>query len=359
LGRLSPSARVVSDASELADLEPGWNALSGAAGSGPAGDFGWTRACVETFADEGEPHVVVMGDPPRAIAPLVRSPSFHSRLVLAGVADLYEPTDFLYADQAALDELAEALAALGRPLFLGRIPSPSPSLHALGRVFRSSGAVLSRGAGSCPYVELEEGSEPESLLSKRRRSDMRRARRKAEELGEVTTEAISPKPDEVEPLLGRAFEVEARGWKGRSGTALAHDARRADFYRNYATAAAANGSLRLLLMRIEEKEIAFQLGIDAGGSFWMLKIGYDEEYGRASPGQLLMLESIRSAIERGLRGIEFLGSEAPWTQMWTKETRPCISAAVYPFRPRGASAAVSDAAWLGASALRSRIRKSG
>ncbi len=357
MGRLVPPAWVAADSSDLADLERGWNVLAATGDGCPTAEPEWARACADAFADEGDLHVVCVGDAdsPRAIAPLVQRHAWHSRLELLGVTTLYEPTGFLFADPESLAELARALGKLGKPLLLGRLRADSPVLRALGVAFQRSGVVLSRGAGTCPYIELPPGAEPESLLSKRRRSDLRRARRHAEEHGEVTSELHSPGQAELEPLLERAFAIEAQSWKGRAGTALAVDQRRAAFYGRYAAAAAARGNLRIVFLRIGEQDAAVQLGVDSRGAYWTLKIGYDEGFSRASPGQLLMLEAIRTASERGLNRVELLGTEAAWTKVWTKSERPCISAAIYPLRPRGAAAVASDGAWLAAAALRRRL----
>ncbi len=73
-------------------------------------------------------------------------------------------------------------------------------------------------------------------------------------------------------------------------------------------------------------------GVVFQGRFWVLKIGYDEEYSRCSPGILLIHETIRYAFTNGLKSYEFLGSDENWLHMWTKDNiRRHISIGYYPF----------------------------
>ena len=87
-----------------------------------------------------------------------------------------------------------------------------------------------------------------------------------------------------------------------------------------------------------------QLAVECAGRFWLLKIGYDQEFQRCSPGILLIRETVRYAAARGLRGYEFLGIVEPWTEAWTDEVRPCVSVRAYPARWAGVAALAVDLA---------------
>ena len=62
------------------------------------------------------------------------------------------------------------------------------------------------------------------------------------------------------------------------------------------------------------------------------------------PGILLTRDTIRYAAERGLRSYEFLGLAEPWTRVWTREERACVSVRIYPFGLRGLAYLAFDAA---------------
>jgi CelD/BcsL family acetyltransferase involved in cellulose biosynthesis len=295
---------------------------------GPTSDPAWTRICVETFGLAEHP-VAVDG----ARAPLALN---GTRLELVG-AELFEPVDFDWRDEDALDAVAAAVAAARRPVWLARIPTDSPAIAALRRHMR---LVVERDAASCPVIALDP--DPLTLLGSRRRHDLRRAARRAAELGPVRAEVVAPSPDEVDPLVDRAFAVEANGWKGRSGTALVLDPQRAHFYRAYARAAAGAGTLRLAFLTVGGVPAAMQVAVERDDALWLLKIGYDERFASCSPGHLLLRHTLEWAVARGLGRFEFLGTAAPWTRLWTREEWRCSAVAAYPPNLLGAVTAIRD-----------------
>ncbi|MBI4627386.1 MAG: GNAT family N-acetyltransferase [Candidatus Rokubacteria bacterium] len=322
--------------------------------------FSWARACAETFASDGELQVVVVGEPrPTAIAPLVRRGRL-GRLELLGVRELHEPMDFLYADVFALEQLARALAGLGSPIFLRRIPADSPVVSAMRNAYDGRGIVICRPVGGCPWIPLDGSwTEPERHLNSSRRSALRRAERIAQTMGEVSYEVLSPNPLEVKSLLAETFRIEAASWKGRAGSALLCDAARGFFYLRYGAAACQKGILRLCFMRIGGRAAGMQIAVETGQSFWLLKIGYVDEFARCSPGMLLLRETIRHAAARGLRSYEFLGAVEPWTRVWTERVRECVSLRAYHHTMQGSAALVVDVAEAGVRRLVSKNGKSG
>lgn len=304
----------------------------------PMDQYIWSRACAEAFGTGRRLEIVAAGDEarPSAVAPLFVPEDAPARLEVLGAAALGEPADLAHDDPGALDELCRALARLRLPVLLTRVPASSPTVPAMQRAYRGRGAVICRPAKSYPSIPLDPSwREPERHLSSRRRSDLRRAQRRAEALGEVRFEVRSPSSAELMPLLEEAFSVEEASWKGRAGSALSVDEVRGRFFRCYAAAAAAKGVLRLCFLRIGGRAAAMQIAIEHASRLWLLKIGYDDALGRCSPGILLLLESVRRAAESGLAGYEFLDAAAPWTKFWTQVERPCVQIHAYPTSVQG------------------------
>ena len=137
-----------------------------------------------------------------------------ARATLAGVADLQEPMDLVYADQASLARLAERLADLRIPLTFGRCRKiRPPSRHYAGRSPARFGRRTHRP--TFPVHRLSPGwQDPLAQLSSRRRSDLRRAWKRAEAFGDVVCEVISPRlenlticstrPARSKPVVGKA-----------------------------------------------------------------------------------------------------------------------------------------------------------
>lgn len=298
----------------------------------------WIVACAEAFTGDEALDVVVLedGEGIAAVAPLVRGRAFPAANRLLGVRELSEPTDLLFRDEAALAELLTTLATGSTPLRLDRVPSGSSSLTTVRKSFRSRAIVVRRPETSHPVIALPAGKPVEQLLSSSLRSDLRRARRKADALGPVSFEVHAPRTAaEFLPLYQQKVEVEAAGWKGRHGTALAMNAKQRDFFRRYGVLASEAGLLRLAVMRIGGVVTAMQYAVEWHGALWLLKIGHDETYAKCSPGMLLMEHTLRYALERGLHSYEFLGSAEAWTRRWPTTEKSTDRVAIYPFGARG------------------------
>ena len=330
---------------EVDAWEVAWRDLDERVGH-PLAQFNWIRTSLSAFSSDAAPQVAAAFRQGQlvALAPLV-SRRVHGirRLSLAGVNEVFEPGDMVWTDERALEKLLSALARGGSPLLLERIGASSLSVQKLKQIYRGRAVVVTRPQATCPFIALDETwLDPEQHLNSGRRSDLRRARRKAEQLGPVTTEIHTPDLNELPQLLDMAFEVEAKSWKGQAGTALVHDAHRAVFYRHYAQAACVEGVLRICFLRIGDHVAAMQLAVEQGGGFWLLKVGYDAQFSACSPGLLLMRDTIRYAVEAGLESYEFLGRAESWTEVWTKTEHPYVSVRVYPIGVRGIAALMAD-----------------
>ena len=116
-----------------------------------------------------------------------------------------------------------------------------------------------------------------------------------------------------------------------------------NFFRQYTRRAARSGDLRISFMHIGDAVAAMQIGVVHANRFWVLKVGYDPEYQKASPGILLMIEAIKYALAHKLETYELLGTAADWTRVWTEHERESVSLRVYPANIRGAVTFTSDA----------------
>lgn len=89
----------------------------------------------------------------------------------------------------------------------------------------------------------------------------------------------------------RFLAMEAAGWKGAAGTAMASDAEHAAFFRDMTARFAAADRLELACLETEDgTTLAMALRLRAGEGVFQLKITYDEEYRQFSPGRALDVE---------------------------------------------------------------------
>jgi CelD/BcsL family acetyltransferase involved in cellulose biosynthesis len=188
-----------------------------------------------------------------------------------------------------------------------------------------------------PYIACAPTLEDhERGLSRNLRHDVQRRLRRLCEEGAVTIEVTDGATNRA-ALLDEAFRVEALSWKGARGTAIASNARTRGFYDAVAGWASARGWLRLAFLRFDGRAIAFQFDLEAGSTYYSLKIGYDPAFDRYSPGKLLAYAMVARAVSTGLATYELLGTDEPWKERWTSTFREYVRVEAYARSPAGAA----------------------
>jgi len=311
---------VIDDLERLPGLEEAWAAL-GVRFPTPLLQFEWFVSCAEALYRPGQICVVTLLDNGRvtAIAPLARVQRRYGQwLEVMGSTRLYEPTGLLYETHAALGELTRCLTSLGYPLALGRLSTDSPLLkEGPSWEINRQGLWLRRpGANSCA-LSLQSGWEAIWRgMSKSRRTDFRRLKRRADEKGGYHMDTFTPSPDQVETVLEKAMDIEAAGWKRTRGTCLKNDPILLNFFTRYCRRMANLHALYVFFLRLKEKPVAMHVAVEHARALWIFKIGYDERMQHLSPGLFLALETVRHAADKGLARYEFLGSEESWQHAW-------------------------------------------
>ncbi len=202
--------------------------------------------------------------------------------------------------QAGADALVDGLFAENPALFasLEWLVEGGPVHLALRR------ALSARGARTLRFERFRRAAlarrpEPDYLdatVSSKHRRELRRQRRKlGDALGaEVVVTDRAGDPAAVEALIA----LEQRSAVAARGTVLAADPGHAAFFREMCRGFAAAGRLQLLVLSAGDTPLAIKCNVVAGEGLFMLKIAFDEEYRRFSPGMQLELEMLNSFHER-------------------------------------------------------------
>lgn len=180
-----------------------------------------------------------------------------------------------------------------------------------------------------PFVPLPEGKPAErygkveaAVDSKFRANLRRRRKRLTEKHGEVKYARVDNKDAKALDLgLADFFDLEACGWKGEGGSAIALDPKLVGYYTQIARDAAKRGALHLSFIEAGGKRIAGHLAIAHAGRFFLVKVGYDETFREFSPGQQLASDALRASCEQGLREFDFLGPDMSWKDDWEPKLR--------------------------------------
>ncbi len=185
-----------------------------------------------------------------------------------------------------------------------------------------------------PYIALEGVTEADAVVGRKMRKELRRCRRRLEELGELTV-AVEDGGEDVDALLDEAFAVEERQWKGEGGTAITSSPATHAFYLDVGRWAARTGALRLVTMRLDGRMIAFELDLLYPSGLYSLKAGFDPDHRAHSPGHLTALAAIETAIAAGVPSYELLGDAEPYKLRWTDTCRELRSLEASPGTPAG------------------------
>ncbi len=298
-----------------------WEDLADRAEATPFLRPGWIRAWEESFSETGVGALTV-----RRCGDLVAMiPLEHRRSMLRAPVNGHSPKfGPLAADDEAKDELFSALFENHRASI--ELEPVDGRADAMGRMVDaaelSGRVVVQRTVANSPYINLEGNFEAYlQSLSRNRRKAMRRHRRRLEERGDVRFEVHDGSSD-LERLLDEVFTVEASGWKGDEGTAIASSTQTSSFYRSVARWAAERGWLQIALLRLDGQAIACDYAIATDGVWYTLKAGYDERLRNFGPGALLLSDEIAYCFEHGLRQIDLLGTNDDFKSSWTDQQEP-------------------------------------
>lgn len=326
----APAARPASARVELCRGVPGprllreWDELAVASGAAPWARPGWVVPWWESFGSA--PALLCGRSASGALTAALPLQALGSALV--GPTNWHTPELAVVAadDRARLDLLAAALEQGASRLTLGFV-RPELADEAAQAARRAGGRSTSRVLESSPYLELTPGWA--DRLDGHLLAELRRRERRLAERGEVRLDLADGRA-RLSALLEEAFAVEASGWKGRGGTAVASSPQTRLFYEAVARWTAQEGLLRLAFLRLDGRPLAVDIAVEHAGVQYLLKTGYDEAERTAAPGKLLRWRVLQDCAGRGVSTYELLGHVQPWKHDWTPLRRDRLQVHAFP-----------------------------
>jgi CelD/BcsL family acetyltransferase involved in cellulose biosynthesis len=254
---------------------------------------------------------------------------------LTALANVHSPLFApLASDVSALERVLQAAASESRELSLFGVPATDPSveiMEGLGGDRRRR--LINEEQHVSPIVDTRGDLDDYLRQQKGALREVSRRRRKMSRSYDLHVSALNA-PVGWEPHLDRGLELEARGWKGRGGTAILSDPSTARFYRLVAETFARTGELALPSLTLDGALVAFDLALVAGRRYWLLKTAYDEAYSSLGPGQALRLSVIENCFKAGLEAHEFLGDDMPHKRRFATGARRHVGLWLYARDPR-------------------------
>lgn len=137
-------------------------------------------------------------------------------------------------------------------------------------------------------------------LSKNRRKGIKKRRRLLEKAGNIRLSISNP--SNINDLLEKFLLLEKSTWKGDSGNAILNTDRQTRFFRGIV---GFDESL-VLLLEVDDVVVSGRICIHSNDTLFVCKTSYNEDYKRYSPGELLLLETIKYACSKKIKTINLM-----------------------------------------------------
>lgn len=184
-------------------------------------------------------------------------------------------------------------------LHLPKLAVDGPVYSALDRVIGASGRahyVVAEESRALLTGDLDAAAYIETAMSPKKRKELRRQHNRLAEEGALTFDRVTDAAD-LPGWTEEFLALEAAGWKGAAGSALASAPDTAAFFTQALAGAAQAGRLERLALRLDGRAIALLVNLMTAPGAYSFKTAFDEDYARFSPGMLLQLENL-ALLER-------------------------------------------------------------
>ena len=326
---------------EVTTLAPGstdslrraWQRLFHSPGFEPSTSFEWTSALLRYHIERDDRLLLVQlrrGDEIVGAVPLIA----RATAVLGQLLDTIEPvwerynthSDLLLrSDRAAADAFLNALFDLDLRWDRFRM---SKLLEESTLTAHLEAAAIDRG---CVY-NLRRGTPsyflalPDSFdgylrqRSGKFRNFLKRLDRRIRARGEPRVHEIG-RYTSFDEAYDDLLDIERVSWKQEHGTAISAVARQNRFYRDMCAGAFAAGRLHLHFLTIDDKPVAYDLGLVWDGCYYYLKTSYDAAFRDVHPATFLRARLVENLIARGVKRFDFPGLPYEWERQWTSDAR--------------------------------------
>jgi CelD/BcsL family acetyltransferase involved in cellulose biosynthesis len=239
--------------------------------------------------------------------------------------------------------------AVGQPIDLDRLVGTSRGWDVLNVRNRRSespwvaaadeGAVTEEPDGGAGILDTRmSADEWWRALPKNMRDTIRKTRARLEAAG--GSEVIVSSGAQLPAAYDEFVALEAAGWKAREGSALRFRPVWRRVQGNYLAEAP---SAQVRSLRIGGQLAASQLSVTSGRSLALMKVAYDEELSRLSPGNVLMADLVEACCEDpGIDRIDCVVWQ-DWHQRWGMTREPTYR--VLAFNRHSLKGIAAEAAW--------------
>jgi CelD/BcsL family acetyltransferase involved in cellulose biosynthesis len=344
-----PRVEVVREASRFAGMRAEWDALLDASDAGIFNSWEWLytwyrwlgadralRILTAHAADGALVGLLPLGLETRRVAGrrLRRLAFLGETHVGSDYLDVVARRGYEPVVTAAFAAALHARHAEWDVLDLLDFDAESPTLAILRAAFptpRFTAELTERAV--CPYEPFAPGETwPVFLRRTRRRENFQRRRKWLEAQPDYRIEQATDPPG-LDRALAAFLRLHAARWATDGGSQAITNRRVEAFHRDSTRLLAERGQLCLYTMRVGDQAVASVYGIIHRDTFIYYLSGYDPKWSSKSVGLVLIGETFRDSLERGLHAYDFLSGAEPYKADWTTRQHHTVALRIY--RPQG------------------------
>jgi CelD/BcsL family acetyltransferase involved in cellulose biosynthesis len=212
---------------------------------------------------------------------------------------------------AAVARCLAAASPRPRLIAIDGVPSTSPWARGLAAGWQPPGRAYREFSRPLTWIDVEGRSFDEWLDAKgaKTRKNVRRLRRRLEEQG--ATFRVATTAEDIVAGLGHFRRLHLAQWDARGGSAVVTDGTEA-MLREAAGELAGRSRFWVASIELDGETIASEVFVRAGevAADWLG--GFDEAWGRFSPGMLVMMAGIEHATQLHVSRVEFGAGRQPF-----------------------------------------------
>jgi CelD/BcsL family acetyltransferase involved in cellulose biosynthesis len=354
---------VITERAALRSYEPEWRELAERRDNAFITPE-WFWAWLESYGEEAEPAVIVVRRDDGSLLgllPLVAMSTGRPRtLRFAGAAhaDHLHPVCLQEDEEVVATAAVAAMAELDRSwtvAVLDNVDADGRWWRALARAPLVVGVAASRDT-VLPVIDLAAGGWDGYLATRGRnfREQARRYPRRLERAHEVSYRRTVDE-SELDRDMSTFFRLHDARWDGRGGSSLSGPSVRR-FQLGFARSALARGWLRLWFLEVDGSPVAVWYGWRVGDRYAYYQAGFAPEWANLSVGFVLMVHTVRSAIDEGASHYDMLLGEESYKSRFTADSHPVRTVTLSRSQPAHVLTAVEAFMWKRSRKLPPRLR---
>ena len=333
------SLEIIRDFDSFLKLRQGWNSLLEKSGiNNPFLRHEWLSSWWKGYGSDKKLFVVCFkkGGEVIGFAPLMK---YRTKLTgisteaIGFIANHWVGLDFIFLrDKNRIDCLAklqECLLKEKKITILSYLKEDCKTLELLTNELKTRKAKFKITPKESSYINIK-GTWGEYLRGKTYnfRKDDKKKRKMIEDRGRVEFVRLTSDFD-IKTIIDELKEVSVNSWQGKNGKAIISSEQGDIFYEDLFKEWRDYEIADISLLRLNGKAIAYIVGFNFNGCFYVFDTAYDERFKKMSPGMVIHNMLLEQLFSQGPKKFDF-GYMADYKKRWTDSVSVISDLIVFP-----------------------------